>query len=271
MVPKNDQEMKWSIINEQFIFDISSLSENSTEMSILSFLTDNDLGWITEEKCVIPAGAIYELTEGQRRLLSLPAEYPHFLLLKSSGLINQADFKYIPTFSVSKEYGAYALVDSKLPVVSLKSPNGVINEFILPETHYKTLKEVQIYKDADNNSDNAGYRSLSRIKPIAQSDSTIILNDYLRGYNVIEAQCIALSLDFSDGILEIKPDLSEDVVTDLGIEKNAFTNRFDRRNRVLPVYTIEGEGNTEHKVLIPSESSEKLSELKSSFRHISDS
>ena len=271
MVPKNDQEMKWSIINEQFIFDISSLSENSTEMSILSFLTDNDLGWITEEKCVIPAGAIYELTEGQRRLLSLPAEYPHYLLLKSSGLINQADFKYVPTFSVSKEYGAYALVDSQLPIVSLKSPNGVINEFILPETHYQTLKEVQLYKDTTNNSDNAGYRSLSRIKPIAQSDSTIILNDYLRGYNVIEAQCIALSLDFSDGILEIKPDLSEDVVTDLGIEKNAFTNRFDRRNRVLPVYTIEGKDNTEHKVLIPSESSEKLSELKSSFRHISDS
>ena len=263
--------MKWSIINEQFIFDISSLSENSTEMSILSFLTDNDLGWITEGKCVIPAGAIYELTEGQRRLLSLPAEYPHYLLLKSSGLINQADFKYVPTFSVSKEYGAYALVDSKLPIVSLKSPNSVINEFILPETHYQALKEVQLYKDTTNNSDNAGYRSLSRIKPIAQSDSTIILNDYLRGYNVIEAQCIALSLDFSDGILEIKPDLSEDVITDLRIEKNAFTNRFDRRNRVLPVYTIEGEDNTEHKVLIPTESSQKLSELKSSFRHISDS
>ena len=106
MVPKNDQEMKWSIINEQFIFDISSVKEDSNEMSILSFLTDNDLGWIADGKCIIPAEGIYELTDGQRRLLSLPAEYPHYLLLKSSGLINQRDFRYVPTFSVSREYGA---------------------------------------------------------------------------------------------------------------------------------------------------------------------
>ncbi len=271
MVPKNDQEMKWSIINEQFIFDISSVKEDSNEMSILSFLTDNDLGWIADGKCIIPAEGIYELTDGQRRLLSLPAEYPHYLLLKSSGLINQSDFRYVPTFSVSREYGAYTLLESRLPVVSLKSPNGVSNEFLLPETHYQTLKEVQIYKESSCNSDNAGYRSLSRIKPIAQSDPTIILNDYLKGYNVIEAQSIALSLDYNDGILEIKPDLSEDVSSSLGIEKNAFTNRFDRRNRVLPVYTIEGENNTEHKVIIPTESSEKLSELKTTYRKISDS
>lgn len=263
--------MKWSIINEQFIFDISSVKEDSNEMSILSFLTDNDLGWIADGKCIIPAEGIYELTDGQRRLLSLPAEYPHYLLLKSSGLINQSDFRYVPTFSVSREYGAYSLLESRLPVVSLKSPNGVTNEFILPETHYQILKEVQIFKESSCNSDNAGYRSLSRIKSIAQSDPTIILNDYLNGYNVIEAQSIALSLDYNDGILEIKPDLSEDVNSSLGIEKNAFTNRFDRRNRVLPVYTIEGENNTEHKVIIPTESSEKLSELKSTYRKISDS
>lgn len=263
--------MKWSIINEQFIFDISSVKEDSNEMSILSFLTDNDLGWIADGKCIIPAEGIYELTDGQRRLLSLPAEYPHYLLLKSSGLINQSDFRYVPTFSVSREYGAYSLLESRLPVVSLKSPNGVTNEFILPETHYQILKEVQIFKESSCNSDNAGYRSLSRIKSIAQSDPTIILNDYLNGYNVIEAQSITLSLDYNDGILEIKPDLSEDVNSSLGIEKNAFTNRFDRRNRVLPVYTIEGENNTEHKVIIPTESSEKLSELKSTYRKISDS
>ena len=263
--------MKWSIINEEFLFDISSIKDDSNEMSVLSFLTDNDLGWINGETCIIPAEAIYELTEGQRRLLSLPAEYPHYLLLKSSGLINQSDFKYSPTFSVSKEYGAYTLLENRLPVVTLKSPNGVTNEFILPESHYQTLKEVQLYKETSGKADNAGYRSLSRIKPLAQSDPSIILNDYLKGYNVIEAQSIALTLDYNDGVLEIKPDLSEEVSRNLRIEKNAFTNRFDRRNRVLPVYTIEGKDNTEHKVIIPSESSEKLSQLKSSYRKISDS
>lgn len=263
--------MKWSVINEQFIFDISALDESSNEVSILSFLTDNDLGWIEDGKCFIPTEAIYELTEGQRRLLSLPAEYPHYLLLKSSGLINQSDFKYTPAFSVSKEYGAYTLLDGSLPVVTLKSPNGVPSEFLLPETHYKILKEIQSYKDTACCSDNPGYRSLSRIKPIAESDPTIILSDYLKGYNVIEAQSIALSLDFNDGILEIKPDLSEEITDKHGIGRNAFTDRFDRRNRVLPVYTLEGENNTEHKVLIPTESSEKLSALKSTYRQISDS
>lgn len=263
--------MNWNIQNEQFIFDISTLDKNSNEMSILCYLTDNGLGSISDGKCIIPAEAIYELSDGQRRLLSLPTEYPHYLIIKSSSLINQSDFKYVPTFSVSKEYGAYTLIESNLPVVRLKSRNGVTTDFILPETHYQTLKEIQHYNRTADKEDNAGYRSLARIKPVTESDATIILNDYLKGYNIIEANSIALRLDYNDGILEIKPDLSDEVSENHGIEKSAFTNRFDRRNRVLPVYTLEGENNTEHKILIPSESSDKLSELKSNFRQISDS
>lgn len=262
--------MTWDIVDNEFVFDTKTTQAGGDEMSILHFLTDNGLGNFIDGKCYVPVEAIYELSDGQRRLLSLPQEYPYYLSIKSSGLINQPDFKYVVSFSVSKEYGAYTILDKNLPIITLRSSNGVNNRFLLPETHYRLLEEISAFDERKSTSNAAGYKSLSRIKLIAESDASIILSDYLNGYNVVEANSISLSLDYKDGVFEIIPDIPEDTASEYGIEQGEFTGKFDKRARVLSVYTLNGDNNTEHKILIPEESTEKLSELKSSYRKISD-
>ena len=59
---------------------------------------------------------------------------------------------------------------------------------------------------------------------------------------------------------------TDEIVGNQNIKPKGFSERFDRRNRVLPVYTIDGEDGHEHKILIPSNSAEKLAELKTNFR-----
>ena len=262
--------MTWDIVDNEFIFDTQTINAECDEMAILHFLTDNGLGAFVDGKCYVPVEAIYELSDGQRRLLSLPQEYPYYLNIKSSGLINQPDFKYIVTFSVSKEYGTYTVLIKNLPVVTLRSSNGVNNQFLLPETQYRLLNEIASFDETQKSSSSEGYKSLSRIKSLAESDASILLSDYLNGYNIVEADSVSLGLDYKDGIFEIIPDISDEIAKEHGIRQNEFTSKFDKRARVLSVYTLNGDNNTEHKVLIPEESAEKLSELKSAYRRISD-
>lgn len=170
--------MTWDIVDSEFVFDTQAINAECNEMSILHFLTDNGLGAFLDGKCYVPVEAIYELSDGQRRLLSLPREYPYYLNIKSSGLINQPDFKYVVSFSVSKEYGTYTVLKKNLPVVTLRSSNGVNNQFLLPETQYRLLNEIALFDETQKSSSSDGYKSLSRIKSLAESDTSIILSDY---------------------------------------------------------------------------------------------
>lgn len=173
--------MTWDIVDSEFVFDTQAINAECNEMAILHFLIDNGLGAFLDGKCYVPVEAIYELSDGQRRLLSLPQEYPYYLNIKSSGLINQPDFKYVVSFSVSKEYGTYTVLKKNLPVVTLRSSNGVNNQFLLPETQYRLLNEIALFDETQKSSSSDGYKSLSRIKSLAESDTSIILSDYLNG------------------------------------------------------------------------------------------
>ena len=70
--------MTWDIVDNEFVFDTKTTQAGGDEMSILHFLTDNGLGNFIDGKCYVPVEAIYELSDGQRRLLSLPQEYPYY-------------------------------------------------------------------------------------------------------------------------------------------------------------------------------------------------
>lgn len=263
--------MNWNIIDENFVFEMYPNEDDRDVISVLNYLIDNGLGDFINGKYYIPVDAIYELSDGQRRLLSLPQEYPYYLNINSSGLINQPDFKYIISYSLSRGYGMFRVLKSNLPIVTLESSNGIINEFLLPEIHFRLLNEIASYENSNNIIGTDGYKSLSRVKSLADTDSFVVLSDYLKGYNIIEANSLSLSLNYKDGILEVIPDLPADIAAKNNIGKNAFSSKFDRRSRILPVYTIEGDDNTEHKILIPNKSLEKLSELKSQYRKVSDS
>ena len=262
--------MDWRVENESFIFSYNEGDYNIDNMAILHNLTDNNIGNYENNTFVIPALGIYELTDGQRRLLDLPELYPHFLRIESIDNINSPTFQYKVVFSPSKEFGKYTIVESNLPIIKLASANGINNEFLLPISQYKILKEIHAFEHHSTDEDNPGYRSLSRIKTIAVEDEKIVLNDYLKTYDVVSVDNLKLTIDYKDNVLEIKPELPSEVIDSSNIKAQAFSERFDKRNRPLPVYTLSGENGTEHKILIPNHSIDKLSKLKSDFRKVSD-
>lgn len=262
--------MDWRVENENFIFSCNNTDCDMGNMTILYNLTDNNIGHYENNTFVIPAIGIYELTDGQRRLLNLPEVYPYFLRIESVDIINSHSFHFKPIFSQSKEFGKYTIVESNLPTIKLASGNGINNEFLLPLCHYRTLQEINSFEQHLIAEDNPGYRSLARIKEIAIEDEKIVFNDYLGTYDVVSVDNLKLSIDYVDNILEIKPELPDEIVGNQNIKPKGFSERFDRRNRVLPVYTIDGEDGHEHKILIPSNSAEKLAELKTNFRKISN-
>lgn len=262
--------MDWRVENENFIFSNKEGDSNMDNIAILHNLTDNNIGNYENNTFVIPALGIYELTDGQRRLLDLPEQYSHFLRIDSSDNINSPRFQYKPIFSPSKEFGKYIIVESNLPIVKLASANGIHNEYLLPICQYKILKEIRAFEQHSIEEDNSGYRSLSRIKAIAAADEKIVLNDYLKTYDVVSVDNIKLTIDYTENVLEIKPELPSEILNGNNIRPEAFTERFDKRNRALPVYTINEDNGKEHKILVPTNSIDKLTELKAKFRKVSD-
>ena len=255
--------MKWQITDEQFSFLIENQKADQDYISILRNLTDNGVGTFNEDSFHIPAYGVYELSEGQRKLLNLPNEYPYFLRVESSELINNAHFKFLYAFSQSKEFGRYTVVSADFPIITLKSKNGVKSTFLLPESHYNILKEIHSFNNHLIIEDNPGYRSLSRLKFLACNDSSIILNDYLCSYDVIPVENLKINIDYKDNQLEVRPDLPDNVREDIDVAENQFADKFDKRNRVLPVYTLDEEDGREYKILIPNDAEEQLKELKS--------
>lgn len=262
--------MKWQITDDLFSFSIDNQKTDQDYISILRNLTDNGVGTFNEGVFHIPAYGVYELSEGQRKLLNLPNEYPYFLRVESSELINNENFKYLFTFSQSKEFGRYTVVSADFPVVTLKSKNGVKSTFLLPESHYNILKEIQSFNSRLIIEDNPGYRSLSRIKFLSCNDPSIILNDYLGSYNVVPVENLKITIDYKDEQLEVRPNLPDNIRENMEVAENEFADKFDKRNKVLPVYTLDEEDGREYKILIPNNAEEQLKEIKSNLRQVSD-
>ena len=261
--------MIWKVEGENFIFSYGNADHNMDSATILHNLTDNGIGSYDKETFVIPAIGIYELTDGQRRLLNLPELYPHYLRIESVDNINSQDFHYKPLFSQSREFGKYTVVESNLPIVRLTSTNGINREFLLPVSHYNILMEIEAFEQHLIEEDNPGYRSLARIKELAKEDEKIVFNDYLKNYDIVSIDNLKLTIDYADNTLDIKPELPDEFIEKKNIRPDRFSQKFDRRNRVLPVYTIEGEDGIEHKILMPSNSANRLDELKAKFRKVS--
>ena len=260
--------MKWDYNNKQFHFVCEP--EDDDLRAILSNLTDNNVGFYKDGAYYIPADGIYELTDGQCKLLDLPTEYPYYLSIEADGLVNKDGFKYTPRFYQNKHSGRLALVKKDLPIVDLKYTNGEVVRYLLPESHYKVLKEVEVENNTQFKDSGSSYRSLGRIKETAATDKSIVFDDYLDSYEVTPVDHFKLSIDFSDNKLKISPEIVSDGPTDSPLKAGDFAKKFDSRTRVLPIYTVETEDGKEQKIVIPDKSEAQLSEFKDKFRSISN-
>lgn len=263
--------MDWAIHNNIFTFNVSGTSIDSDDQkAILSSLTDNGIGEQNQDVFSIPAEGIYELSDGQRRILGLPDEYPYSIFIENEGLINRADFKYSYHFTRNGERGRFKVNDKQLPIIEITSQDGNSFTYILPQDHYCVLRAIDLCNNSEFKDASTNYNALARIKELAVEDSTVVFNDYFNGYDVHPIKQIKLGIDNENGILKISPELPDAQLESESIPRGEFATVFDRRNKVLPVYTLKSDDGTEHKVILPNSSEPALTELKSKYRTVDD-
>lgn len=260
--------MEWQIVNNDFVF--TAVNDEDC-VDILSSLTDNSIGQRCGDSFTIPIFGIYELTDGQRKILDLPNEYPYTLYIENVGLINRNGFKYSYKFTTRGENGALRLVSKDFPVIRVLSPNGETHDYLLPIDHYEAILEMNHANDTSFVDSSVSYNTLARIKKISERyDSRIKFNAYLDQYDVHAVDNVKLSLDSINGSLEILPELPSDELINSGLDEGLFAQAFDRRDAILPVYTIVSPDGKEHKVVLPEDSEEQLGILKAKLRHVTD-
>lgn len=260
--------MNWRITNKELVFtDIND--EDCIE--ILSSLTDDGIGKAENGSYSIPVDGIFELTDGQRRILGLPSEYPYGLFIENDGLINRDGFKYKYKFTTRGENGALKVIKKEYPIITVQTPHGETYQYMLPYIHYDIVSEMDKANNATFVNSTTSYNAFAYIKNLAAADRTIKFNDYLDSYDIHPISNVRLSIDNNDGILEIKPELPDEQLESESIRRGDFSEAFDRRNKVMPVYTLATEDGKEHKVVLPENSTEALETLKSTYRHVADS
>ena len=261
--------MKWNLDNHNFIF-CTEHQDAEEDIAILDNLVDNGIGECGDGNYHIPSEFLYELSEGQRKILEIPPLYGNYLNIETEGIINRDGFHYLPSFSVSKDGASYELVEANYPLVTLKRRNGLPNTFLLSKRQFEILQHIEENNKQRQEESSVRYNRLGAIKCLAEGDDHVVLNDYLEHYNVVQIDKVKLHLDYDDETLQISPDLSDDLKSSNHLEDGSFAEAFDRRNRVLPVYTLGGKDGQQHKMVIPSESEQKLSSLKQNLRQVKD-
>ena len=167
----------WRLENDNFIFNIQEYEDPEDVQAILCSLTDNGIGKQNGINFNIPTSEIYQLSEGQRRLLDLPQESPYYLKIDSQGLVNRPDFKYIPQLYMTKGHGRLRIQGLTLPIVKAISPNGENIEFMVSEPQYKVMTEITQVNAHDFVDSTTNYHSLARIKEVAAKDSRIFFTE----------------------------------------------------------------------------------------------
>lgn len=260
--------MDWQIDKDYIVF---SRVDDVDCMEILSSLTDNSIGQRDNDVFAIPVFGIYELTDGQRKLLDLPTEYPYTLYIENLGMINRNGFRYNYKFTTRGENGALKVVSKTLPIIKVQSPNGETHEYLLPMDHYEALLEMDHANSTSFVDSSVSYNTLAKIKRISErSDSRIRFNAYLDQFDVHAVDNVKLSLDSINGSLEILPELPSDELINSGLDEGLFAQAFDRRDSILPVYTVVTPDGKDHKIVLPEDSEEQLELLKSKLRHVTD-
>lgn len=263
--------MTWSIQNDIFTFNVTGSSIDAEDQrTILSLLTDNGIGEQNGDVFTVPGSGIYELSDGQRRILGLPDEYPYSIFIENDGLINRPDFKYVIHFTKKGERGRFKLKSKNSPIVEIISEDGNAYKFLLPQEHYRVLSEIDKCNNEGFKDSSTNYNALAKIKALAAKDSTIVFNEYFKCYDIHPIKQIKLGIDNENGSLKISPELPDEQLQDESISKGEFANAFDRRNKVLPVYTLKSEDGTEHKVVLPEHSESALDTLKDKYRRVND-
>lgn len=217
----------------------------------LATLVDNGFATINGNKCVVPFESVYNIDSEDQKLLGLPPDYDKALRLRSEGILNTQDFRYVLEYMTKVPDGEIINCIRIGNVICIGS-----QKYLLSHSLYSLAKEVDYFnlKLAVHKTPDQNLRSFAHIKQLA-IDSGCELDSYLQNENVYTPEKIKIDIAKDETGYTIDPSLP--------IEENStFQQTFDRIRKIKDVYPVAKENGERIRVVLNEEQREDLEVIK---------
>lgn len=231
----------WSEIEKDYL----------SEIFILKEFAENGFATYTVDTCEILAEDIYKASSIDHQILTLPAEYPYEIYVQSDGQLNQSSFTFQYGFYDFAPNGNKLTANRQGPILNIEG-----HEYLLSKNQFRLCQAMDEFNSLPE-TERSFKHNLVRfadIKPLTKSSGTL-LDSYLQSQDALRPDKIKIEVDFTDGVLEIKPNV--------GIPGDNFLKVFDKYPKAQPVYPFSDEQGNVTRVIFDESQQEQLTVVKS--------
>jgi SNF2 family DNA or RNA helicase/HJR/Mrr/RecB family endonuclease len=251
--------------NDAFIFSIMDDSdrnipvsrwneikpEHLTQLSILNELHDNGFADFTNDNCEVETADILNLSDIDKKILSLPEHYPYDIYVQSVGQLNQPKFKFKYGFFDFVPNGTRLASERTGAIVGMENGN-----YLLSANQHKVCEAIDEFNALPETERTfaQNLRCFSDIKGFSQS-AAVLLDGYLNNENVYQPDKIKIDLNYENDILEIVPNIGN-------VDTNGFVQRFDIFQDVKDVYPVSNRDGTTTRIVVDEKQINELKKIK---------
>lgn len=240
-----------SINGKDVPFDDWEMTEDCIFYFPLTTLVDNGFAEASGVECTLPFGSIYQLEEEDKEILSIPQMYDKSMRLKSDGMLNSCEFKYILELLTHVPDGDILPFKRNHNIVIV---NG--EEYLLSEEQYLLCEKVDDFNDKkeDEKISSYNFSCFSEIKSLAEQ-ANCELDSYLQNENVVIPDKLKLEVSPTEEGIKVEPTIDTE-------DGENFTSSFDRMRRVMNVYPVQRANGERVRVIINDKQKQELLPLK---------
>ena len=236
-IPVND----WKGIQDEFL----------AQLSILFELHDNGSADITIDSCEVEAKEILRLSQISKLILGLPNDYPFEIYIQSDGQLNQNSFKLKYGFYDFAPNGSRFKVHRNGAIITIEE-----TDYLLSEDQYEICEALDRFNElpAFERTFNNNLKRFSDIKMLSSSAASS-LDSYLNSQDVFCPEKIKIDVQFTNGTLEIIPNIEID-------NETGFVRTFDKFPKILDVYPVSNDNGKTTRVVVTENQKVELNKIK---------
>ena len=221
---------------------------------LLKELLDNGQAEPSDTGIHIPSGEVCRLDPVDQSLLGLPEPYPFDLEIRSSGTLNQTEFRYDYQFLKPDRK---PLHPERVGCILRLTEEWV---YLLTREQFALLEELDAFngREAADNNFQSNLLEFAKIKGLANQTGAE-LERYLNQEEAVAPKTIRLRLRESGDTVEIIPDVA-------GVDSEQFEAVFDKFPIPKPIYNLPLPDGGRTRVLFHKEQREALETVKRNRR-----
>lgn len=219
----------------------------------LSVLTDNGFASETVDGCLVPYGNIYQLSDMERMILSVPPVYDKAIFLRAEGMLNTPELCYHVVFLDHAPDGEVIPCSRNANIISCDG-----KDWLLPERTYELLCAVDRYNatGTDDKTPDYNFRAFAEIKQLAE-EAGVAIDSYMSNENVLVPEKIKIEIGRDEEGFTLQPAIDT-------ADNERFQSTFHKMRKVVGVYPVQRENGERVRVVLKPEQKEGLETLKKS-------